>query len=284
MTRLATDIELADLIARLHARFGRDLSSYRLGCLKRRIALRMSTLGLESLEGYFDHLAARPDEIEALLDTVTIHVTEFFRDAEVFEAIAKKLLPGVLARAGRGSSTAVRVWSAGCSTGEEPYSLAIVIEEYLRANRIGLGLEVFATDISKEACRSARRGAYDLHKTERIPPALRARYFERFEGGLRVAESLRRVVHVQQHDLFKDPPFSGLDCVVCRNTLIHFDHAVRSEVLARFHRALGEGGMLVLGKSEAIMGASAPLFSLVDPRNKMYVKSSIAADPKGGNR
>lgn len=283
MTRLATDIELADLIARLHARFGRDLSSYRLGCLKRRIATRMSTLRIESLEEYFEHLAARPDEIETLLDTVTIHVTEFFRDAEVFEAIAQKLLPEVLARRGRGSSSAVRVWSAGCSTGEEPYSLAIVIAEYLRANRIDLDLEIFATDISKEACRVARLGVYDLRKTERISPALRSRYFERVEGGLRVVERLRRAVRVQQHDLFTDAPFSELDCVVCRNTLIHFDHAVRNEVLARFHRALGAGGVLVLGKSEAIMGSAVSLFSLVDPRNKMYV-TSRAADPEGGNR
>jgi two-component system CheB/CheR fusion protein len=283
MSNVADDMELADLIARLNAKFGKDLSSYRLNCLGRRISLRISTLRIGSFADYCEYLSSNSEEIEHLLDTVTIHVTEFFRDAEVFEAVARDVLPSVVARRTRGGPGTLRVWSAGCSTGEEAYSLAIVVLEYLRAHPAGVGLEVFATDISKEACRTGRRGVYDRRKIEQIPAPLRDRYFEPVPEGFRVAPAVRRVVLFSVHDLFQSVPYSHLDIVVCRNVLIHFDHVVRNEVIKRFHEALGRGGVLVLGKTEAITGSAGSLFELVDPRNKMYVKICSAV-PEGGTR
>ena len=283
MSNVVKDMELADLIARLNTKFGKDLSSYRLNCLGRRISLRMSMLRVDSLADYFEYLSSNREEIEHLLDTVTIHVTEFLRDAEVFEAVARDVLPAAVARAARGGPGALRVWSAGCSTGEEAYSLAIVILEYLRAHPAGVGLEVFATDISREACRVARRGIYDRRKLDRIPAPIRDRYFESVPEGVRVASEARHVVLFSVHDLFQPPRHADLDIVVCRNVLIHFDHVVRDEVLERFHGALGRGGALVLGKTEAITGAAAPLFELIDPRNKIYAKKCSAL-PRGGKR
>ena len=283
MTRVATDMELVDLIARLQLKFGTDLSSYRLNCLKRRISLRMSTLRIESFDAYLAHLSSDSEEIERLLDTITIHVTEFFRDAEVFEAIAGEVLPGVVERIKRRAAGALRVWSAGCSTGEEAYSLAIVILEYMRSRRVDLGLEVFATDISKEACRIGRRGIYDRRKMDRIPPPLRDRYLETVPEGFRVAATVRRAVLFSAHDLFERAPYGELDMVVCRNVLIHFDHVVRNDVIRGFHGALVRGGMLMLGKTEAITGSAGTLFELVDPKIKLY-QSVCSVLPEGGNR
>lgn len=283
MTRAATDMELVDLIARLQLKFGMDLSSYRLNCLKRRISLRMSTLRIDGVDGYFAYISSNRGEIEALLDTITIHVTEFFRDADVFEDIARDVLPGIVERARGGSGSSLRVWSAGCSTGEEAYSLAIVILDYLRSHRIDIGLDLQATDISKEACRVGRLGIYDRSKIEHVPAALRDRCFEPVPEGFRVAEAVRRAVHFAVHDLFQGAPYERLDMIVCRNVLIHFDHIARDEVVRRFHGALGPGGILVLGKTEAITGSAGALFDLVDPRSKLY-RSVCSVFPEGGKR
>ncbi len=276
-------MSMGELLANLQTKFGKDFSNYRLSCLQRRVALRMSTLKLATLDEYMNYLASDPREIEQLLDTVTIHVTEFFRDAEVFDAVAKNVLPAIVSRKLHSPSRTIRVWSAGCSTGEEAYSLAILVLRHLRGNEIDLALEVYGTDVSKEACAVAREGVYASRKLENIPADVRRKYFEAKGPQHRVAADVRRCVKFSVHDLFSPPPFTFLDLVVCRNVLIHFDHAVRNDVLERFHAALGEQGLLILGKSEAVMGSALARYELVDPRNKIYKKSS-SATPEGGRR
>jgi len=283
MAFIDSEINMGELIANLRIRFGKDFTSFRSSCLKRRFALRMSSLGLSTLDEYMNYLSAHPAEIEQLLDTVTIHVTEFFRDHEVYDALAKEILPAMAERKIYSPARTIRVWSAGCSTGEETYSIAILILQYLRTNDIRLGLEVYGTDISKESCRVARKGVYPERKIARVPATLRQNYFEPDESGLKVSGDVRRFVKFQVHDLFSAPPFSLLDVLVCRNVLIHFDSAVRNDVLARFHAALGEDGILILGKSEAMTGSALRLFELMDPRNKMYRKH-ILRDSEGGSR
>ena len=283
MAFIDSEINMGELIASLRIRFGKDFTSFRSSCLKRRLALRMSSLGLSTLDEYMNYLSVHPAEIEQLLDTVTIHVTEFFRDHEVYDALAKEILPAMAERKIYSPARTIRVWSAGCSTGEETYSIAILILQYLRTNDIRLGLEVYGTDISKESCRIARKGVYLERKIARVPANLRQNYFEPDESGLKVSGDVRRFVKFQVHDLFSAPPFSLLDILVCRNVLIHFDSAVRNGVLARFHAALGEDGILILGKSEAMTGSALRLFELMDPRNKMYRKH-ILRDSEGGSR
>jgi two-component system CheB/CheR fusion protein len=273
--------DIHDLLGSLREKFGRDLSSYRLSCLQRRLSLRMSTLGIKDIDAYLGYLNENPDEIERLLDTVTIHVTGFFRDQEVYAVLSKELIPEIVARKLASPSKCVRVWSAGCSTGEEAYSLAITFLRYIEAAGIGLTLEVFGTDISREACKIARRGVYSAPKIDSVCPNLKDRFFEPTESGYRVSANVRGVVKFSVHDLFSAPPYSLLDVVVCRNVLIHFDHSARNGVLARFHAALGEDGFLILGKSEAVAGRAAELYELRDPRNKIYRKRSLRA-PEGG--
>jgi chemotaxis methyl-accepting protein methylase len=276
-------INMGELLATLRVRFSMDLTSFRGSCLRRRVALRVSTLGLSTLDEYMDYLAAHPKEIERLLDTVTIHVTDFFRDRDVYDALSSSILPRMIERKMHSPIRTMRVWSAGCSTGEEAYSVAILILEYLRAHQLRLDLEVYGTDISKESCRVARRGVYPEHKVAQIPANVRERYFEPDEVGLKLAETVRRLVKFQVHDLFSTSPFSCLDIIVCRNVLIHFDIDVRNNVLARFQAVLGDDGILILGKSEAIMGTAVELFELVDARNKIYRKKTLR-DSQGGRR
>jgi two-component system CheB/CheR fusion protein len=264
------EMSMGELLAHLQKRFGKDFSNYRLPCLQRRLSLRMSTLRIPTVEEYLAYLSANPAEADQLLDAVTIHVTEFFRDHEVFDAVAEDILPAIAGGKRYSPSRTIRFWSAGCSTGEEAYSLAILAMQYLHSHDLPLDIEVYGTDISKEACAAAREGRYGERKVARVPAALRQRYFDACEGGYRVAAEVRRRVRFSVHDLFSVPPFSLLDLVMCRNVLIHFDNAVRNTVIERFHASLGERGILILGKSEAAMGAALDLFELVDPRNKVY--------------
>jgi len=267
-----TEVSIGELIADLQKKFGRDLSNYRLACLQRRVSLRMSTLGVSTLGQYRDLVNKNPAEIDRLLDTVTIHVTEFFRDQDVFDAITKDIMPEIVERKLHSPSRTIRVWSAGCSTGEEAYSLAILMIQYFRARDLDLAIDLYATDISKEAVAFGRAGVYQEKKISGVPASLRQRYFEHDEKGYRVAPAVRRHVKFSVHDLFSEPPFSLLDVILCRNVLIHFDGGVRNNVLVRFHKALAENGMLILGKSEAVMGMALVLYDLIDPRNKIYRK------------
>ncbi len=276
-------MSMGELLANLQTKFGKDFSNYRLSCLQRRVALRMSILKLATLDDYMAYLAGDPREIEQLLDTVTIHVTEFFRDAEVFDAVAKNVLPEIVSRKLHSPSRTIRIWSAGCSTGEEAYSLAILVLRHLRGNNVDLALEVYGTDVSKEACAVAREGVYAFRKLESVPADVKRKYFEAKGQEQRVVPDVRRCVKFLVHDLFSPSPFTLLDLVVCRNVLIHFDHAVRNDVLERFHAALGDHGLLILGKSEAVMGSALARYELIDPRNKIYAKSS-SATPEGGRR
>jgi two-component system CheB/CheR fusion protein len=278
--RGASDIH--DLIGRLRDTFGKDFSSYRLTCLERRLALRMSTLGVKTIDAYIAYLNENPDEIEQLLNAVTIHVTEFFRDRDVYAVLSREIIPEIVAKKLASSWRHVRVWSAGCSTGEEAYSIAITFMRYIEAAGIALDLEVFGTDISREACSAARKGVYPEGRIASVAPNLRERYFEPVESGYRVSPQLRRTVKFSVHDLFSAPPYSLLDVIVCRNVLIHFDHSARNGVLARFHAALGDDGILMLGKSEAVAGGATELFELRDPKNKIYRKRSSVPAPEGG--
>jgi two-component system CheB/CheR fusion protein len=268
-------MSMGELLANLQAKFGKDLSNYRLSCIRRRVSLRMTILKIAGLDEYMSYLAAHPGEIEQLLDTVTIHVTEFFRDPEVFDAIAKSILPEIVSRKLHSPSRTIRVWSAGCSTGEETYSLAMLMRRQLRLVGVDLSLEVYGTDVSREAVATAIEGVYDARKLEGVPEDIRRTCFQAKGTAYRVAPEVRRRVGFSVHDLFSPPPFSMLDLVVCRNVLIHFDQRARDGVLRGFHAALGDSGLLILGKSEAVAGAALDWYELVDPRNKAYRKTVL---------
>lgn len=232
----------------------------------------MSVLGIREPDEYMMHLTNTDNEINHLLETVTVHITGFFRDRDVFDTLFSdvfyELLKGKLSRGHR----FVRVWSAGCSTGEETYSVAILLLQLIRDNGLDIKVEIFGTDISEQSCRRARKGIYPAVCIQDVPVRLRKRYFNMEGAACEVAKETKRYVKFRTHDLFSSSPFSMLDLVVCRNVLIHFDTSARNDVLSNFHSSLNDEGILILGKSEALTGVNRELFELVDPRCKIYRK------------
>lgn len=268
--------DVNELIWFVQSRCGVDLSRYRPSCIRRRVSHRLSMLGCRDLGSYVAYLGEHADEVEQLLNVVTIHVTGYFRDREVYESLAKTVFPAVLERKRSTRGRSLRIWSAGCSTGEETYSTAIALMHFLGARKDDYRIEIFGTDISEQSCRTARRGVYAAEKVEGVPRALLQRYFEPEGSGYRIGSEIRSRVKFTVHDLFSDPPFSMLDCIVCRNVLIHFEHGVRSDVLSHFHGSLCSEGFLVLGKSEAMSGRALGLFELVEPKAKIYRKRVLS--------
>ncbi|HER43054.1 MAG TPA: protein-glutamate O-methyltransferase CheR [Candidatus Eisenbacteria bacterium] len=269
-TRSVVDIE--DVVEFVVSECGIDLSKYRRSCLRRRIGLRMTSAGCLDLEGYLAHLQEHPAEMKRLLDAVTIHVTDFFRDRDVFDVLYNRVFPEIIGEKLVDGESRIRVWSAGCSTGEETYSIAVLLLELLRKEHIVLSPKIFGTDISEEACGFARRGGYADRRACAIPGRLLKRYFDVDGSTCSVAPHVKRHVKFIVHDLFSKPPFSMLDLVVCRNVLIHFNQQARSAVLENFHSVMNPGGILLLGKSEAITGPELRMFELMDARNKIYQK------------
>ena len=199
-------------------------------------------------------------------------MTGFFRDQEVFEHLERGHMPALIEeKAGTGQG-AVRAWSAGCSTGEEAYSMAMMIDRAVRSVSPNMHIEVFGTDVSEDSCRTARKGVYGGEKIESLPVDIRDGYFEKEGRSWKVTSRLRSLVRFAAHDLFTSAPYSHLDLIMCRNVMIHFEHEVRDEVIANFHRSLQDRGLLVLGKSEAMTGPLEHLFELVEPRCKIYRK------------
>jgi len=267
-TRSVVDIEeLVELVA---SECGTDLSTYRRSCLRRRVGLRMTSVGCNDLEGYMEYLHGHPGEMKQLLDAVTIHVTDFFRDRDVFDTMYNRVFPEIIGEKLVDGLNRVRVWSAGCSTGEETYSIAVLLLELLRKEHIVLNTKIFGTDISEESCRFARQGVYADRRVCGIPGRLVKRYFDVDGSTCKVTQHVKRHVKFRVHDLFSKPPFAMLDLVVCRNVLIHFNQQARSTVLTNFYSVMNPGGILVLGKSEAITGPELRMFELMDARNKIY--------------
>ncbi len=277
VTKQPTDapFDVSELIWFVQSRCGIDLSRYRPSCIRRRVSHRLSMLGCRDLETYVGYLNEHADEVEELLNVVTIHVTGFFRDRDVYEALTEKIFPAIIAGKRSAHHRSIRVWSAGCSTGEETYSTAIALIHFLEKRKDDYKVEIYGTDISEESCRIARRGSYSMDKVSTIPRTLLKRYFDVENSSYRIVPEIRRHVKFTVHDLFSESPFSMLDLIVCRNVLIHFEHGVRGDVIANFHGSLCDDGFLVLGKSEAMSGPALGLFELVEPRSKIYRKQVL---------
>ncbi len=234
--------------------------------------LRILMVGCGNVDEYFTYLDKHPEEIERLKDIVTIHVTDFFRDEDVFLKLETDIFPELIKRKTEGNGV-IRVWSAGCSTGEEAYSFAILLNHLLNKKSEKLELEVFGTDISEDSIKTAREGYYSEEKITRVPHQMKSAGFEPKDGMFRVSNRIKKLVKFRVHDLFSLQPFSMLDLIVCRNVLIHFEHDIRGQVISRFYSALCDEGMLILGKSEALETDSDCLFEMMDPRSKIFKKS-----------
>jgi two-component system CheB/CheR fusion protein len=259
-----TDINA--LLDKVKLRKNIDFSGYKKSSIKRRIARRCELTKAASLEEYLRFLENEPEEYDKLIETLLIKETGFFRDREVFDEIRKTVLPGILAYKRPGEP--LRIWCPGCATGEEAYSIAMLLIEELGPDLSEYQLKLYATDLSNKALQTARRGRYTPDKLKALPQELKKKYFEK----KRVTEELRRKVIFGRHNLVSDPPISNIDLLLCRYVLIYFTFKLQRKVFEKLHYALRKGGFLVLGKSEALPKAMETLFDEVSPTLRIYRK------------
>jgi two-component system CheB/CheR fusion protein len=241
--------KFAALLDRIRERSGIDFSTYKTATIIRRLRGRMGATGNESVADYAKQLDRDPAEYARLISSLLIKVTEFFRDPKVFEYLRTQTLPLLIEEARR-NGRQLRLWSAGCSTGEEAYSLAITMSEALGAHDMDLEVRVFATDIDSSAVAFARRGLYPPAALQKVPAEIRDRYFVQSDGGYEVVKSLRSMMTLGEHDLGARAPFPRIDLILCRNVLIYFTQPMQRAALETFGFSLRDDGRLVLGPSE----------------------------------
>ena len=271
------DAALALICAFLYDALKVDFSDYKKPTIKRRIQRRMDALNIASMEDYAAALKIRPGEGQILSDELLVHVTGFFRDPQAFEAMKTRVYPELLGR--RSPKIPIRVWIAGCATGEEAYSHAINLLEYLEEKGPPPPIQIFATDLDAGVVAKARRGFYSEKALARISPERRARYFTPIKGGRRIVKAIRDLCVFAKHDVAKDAPFSNMDFVSCRNLLIYIEPVLQKRILSLFHYALKPGGFLMLGSSETTAAAPGQ-FDEVDKKSSLYCKdSSVQGQP-----
>ena len=257
------------ILQMLQARRGTKLDQYRIATLRRRLRKRALGQGYSSLREYLAFLKESQEEMDQLFDSLLINVTEFFRDAEAFRVIEERVIPELAARVREGRE--VRIWSAGVATGEEAYSIAILLAEALEPGADWSNVKIFATDVDPGALAEARSGFYEAGRLANLSAERMERFFTRNGAGFEVKKSLRRMVVFGQHDLTKDPPIGRLDLIVCRNVMIYFDLPMQQRLLSTFRYSLVDGGVLFLGRSEAISQDSES-FESVDRRYRVFRK------------
>jgi len=264
-----TEDALKKVFLLLRAQTGHDFSRYKQSTIVRRVERRMAVHQIERMDQYVRYLQQNPADVEALFRDLLIGVTRFFRDAEAFGALQEHAFPRLLA--GKPAGALIRVWVPGCSTGEEAYSIAILLQERMEELKQNFKLQVFATDIDGRAIACARAGIYPASVAEDVSPERLARFFlqEPDGGAYRIQKSIRDRVIFSEQDVIKDPPFSKLDLIACRNLLIYMGGDLQKKLIPLFHYALNAGGMLFLGTSETV-GEFVDLFETVDRKSKLY--------------
>lgn len=254
----------------IKSRTGHDFSEYKQTTIRRRIERRMAVNAIENLSDYVGHIERNPDELQSLFGDLLIGVTRFFRDPEAFESLAHKALGEVIS--GKRNESELRVWVVGCSTGEEAYSLAILLTELIEKSRKHINLQIFASDIDPRAIEFARKGIYPVGISEDVSLKRLDRFFTSVDGMYRIRKPIRDCVLFALQDITKDPPFSRIDLISCRNLLIYMEKDLQKKVFPTFHYSLIDKGILFLGTSETV-GDFAGDFKSIDSRYKIYQKA-----------
>ncbi len=264
---------LEQIHALLRSAFGIDFSQYKPPTFERRLQRRIALNQLSSKEEYLEYLQREPDEVGSLYQDVLITVTSFFRDFETFAFLKASAFPLLIEN--KLKDTPIRMWIAGCATGEECYSLAICLLEYLAEHNLHPLIQIFGTDVNEAAISTARLGIYSESQLADVSPERRDRFFVRTDGSYRVSPAVRELCVFARQDLGSDPPFSNIDFISCRNVMIYFSRALQKQVLSVFHYSLNPNGLLLLGSSESI-GETSTLFTTVDQTHKIYRRSLTA--------
>jgi len=261
--------DLINLKEKVYLERGFDFRGYRESTLTRRLGRRLRARGVQTYTDYARVLDNNQTEYERLFNGFTINVTSFFRD----EGVLKSFENVVLSAFTRKAEKNIRIWSVGCATGEEPYSIGILLMESLDWETIPWDVSILATDIDTNKLEQARKGFFTTKDVEGIRPAWLERYFIPEGGGFCVKPSIKELVTFQKHNLVTDPLYSGFDLIVCRNVLIYLNPIPQASLIEEFYTALKRGGFLLLGKSEVPVGEAAELFSCIDKKAKLYRKA-----------
>ena len=275
------DRALEELLSFIRDSRGFDFTGYKRSSLARRIRKRMQDISVVGYVDYRDQLETDAEEFRTLFNTILINVTGFFRDPEAWSYLQREIIPQVLARRDPGQE--IRVWSAGCSSGEEAYSLAIAFAEVMGVAECIKRVKIYGTDVDDEALRDARAGLYPPRALEQVPAGLAGSYFQPSGAKFAFHPELRRRVIFGRHDITRDAPISRLDLLVCRNTLMYFNVEAQSQIVDRFHFALREGGYLFLGKAEMLLSAS-DRFEVASMRQRIFQRRPAEAVPPHRSR
>lgn len=265
------DEDLAAILQIVHKNAGVDFGQYKLSTIKRRIVRRILLNKLNTLHDYLQMLKSNTTEVHKLFNDLLINVTTFFRDPELTDYLKNKLLPEIVKS--KKHNEPIRIWVPACSTGQEVYSIAILLVEVLGEQYTHLPIQIFATDLSESAINKARIGVYNKGEIQGISPKRLQRFFTKVDGSYRIVKSIRDLCVFAVHNIAKDPPFSCLDIISCCNLLIYVDNNLQKKMISMFHYALNNTGYLILGKSETV-GNSANLFTQLDKKIKIYVKKN----------
>jgi chemotaxis protein methyltransferase CheR len=268
----ADEAEFRALIEKITRERGFQCASYKDKCLRRRIAVRIRARGASGCAEYAAILDSDQSEYERLMRSLTVNVTKFFRNWETYSAVSQKVIPALM----DGRERDLRVWSAGCATGEEPYSIAILMHRHAAASktpgRLG-AVSIVGTDIDRTCLEHAERGLYQESALGDTPPDIREEYFRDASGFVTVLPETRKPVTFQYADLLRfRAPFESADLIVCRNVVIYFERAAQDALFAHFYETLAPGGFLVLGKVETLLGATRQVFAPVNARERIFRK------------
>jgi two-component system, chemotaxis family, CheB/CheR fusion protein len=262
-----------NLLEYLRRSRGFDFTGYKRPSLIRRVGRRMQMAGMRDFGDYTDYLEVHPEEFARLFNHLLINVTSFFRDPACWDYLARHVIPKIVASRKRGEP--IRVWSAGCASGEETYTLAILFVDALGRENFKTRVKIYASDVDEEALAQARQATYTTRDLQAVPPKLRKKHFVPADGRFSFDPELRRSVIFGRHDLVQDAPISRLDLLVCRNTLMYFNAETQARILARFHFALNETGFLFLGKAEMMLQLGHA-FKPVQVKHRIFARASQA--------
>jgi PAS domain S-box-containing protein len=275
------DPELEALLSFLKTSNGFDFGAYKRSTLRRRIEKRMQAVHAESIGQYRAVLDANPDEFVPLFDTILINVSSFFRDPDAWSTVAESVIPRVLEAKPAGAG--IRVWSAGCAAGQEPYTIAMLFAEVMGIESACRRVKIYATDLDEDALDRARHARYDPRSLDAVPEALRERYFQNDGDAFVLHGGLRRSVIFGRHDLIEDQPVFHVDLLFCRNTLMYFNVNAQARILARMNQAMNDPGFLVIGSAE-ILWTQQRMFAPISLKHGIFEKLSQPASGRGSVR
>ncbi|TDE15351.1 CheR family methyltransferase [Dyadobacter psychrotolerans] len=271
----SSDEDLRSILQYLKTAIGVDFDHYKVTTIRRRVIRRMLLYKLETLKDYIKYIKLNPGEANILYSDLLINVTNFFRDSLTMDYVKTELFPQIIKK--KTSRDPIRIWIAGCSTGQEAYSLAMILLEVLGERVSSFPIQIFASDLSESAIAKARLGLYVKSEVTDVSPVRMERFFTQTDGHYRINKSVRDLCIFAPHNLLRDPPFSRLDMISCRNLLIYLDSSLQQKVMTTFHYALNPDGILLLGKSEAASG-SPSLFSQIEKNHKVFSKRNVATN------